>query len=100
MDLEEPLEKKAPQRRAKKAPAPNATIVNDEQVGSFSDLGLDPRVLKAIAKLGFSKPTLVQVSAIPLALKGKDILARARTGSGKTLAYCIPLIQKILAVKE
>ncbi|KAI8837085.1 P-loop containing nucleoside triphosphate hydrolase protein [Chytridium lagenaria] len=52
------------------------------------------RILKAISKLGFSRPTLVQASAIPLALQG------ARTGSGKTLAYCIPLIQKILGVKE
>ncbi|CAG8697628.1 215_t:CDS:2, partial [Racocetra fulgida] len=38
--------------------------------------------------------------AIPLALAGKDILARAKTGSGKTAAYCLPVIQKILTVKE
>ncbi|KAJ3214025.1 ATP-dependent DNA/RNA helicase [Dinochytrium kinnereticum] len=76
------------------------TVVQDDSVGSFATLALDPRILKAVAKLGFERPTLVQASAIPLALKGKDILARARTGSGKTLAYCIPLIQKILAVKE
>jgi ATP-dependent RNA helicase DDX56/DBP9 len=66
-----------------------------EEKGFFS-MDLDPRLARAIAKLGFGKPTLVQETAIPLALEGKDILARAKTGSGKTAAYCIPIIQKIL----
>jgi ATP-dependent RNA helicase DDX56/DBP9 len=63
---------------------------------SFEDFGLDGRLLKAISKLGWSKPTLIQGETIPLALEGKDILARARTGSGKTGAYAIPIIQKLL----
>ncbi|KAJ3282095.1 ATP-dependent DNA/RNA helicase, partial [Borealophlyctis nickersoniae] len=50
--------------------------------------------------LGFTHPTLVQAKAIPLALEGKDVLARARTGSGKTAAYCLPILQKILGGKE
>jgi len=41
---------------------------------TFADLGLDARLLQAIAKQKFSKPTLVQSKAIPLALEGKDIL--------------------------
>lgn len=41
---------------------------------TFADLGLEPRLLQAIAKHNFSKPTLVQSKAIPLALEGKDIL--------------------------
>ena len=57
-------------------------------------------VLQAIARQGWEKPTLIQEKAIPLALAGKDILARARTGSGKTAAFAIPLIQKILVSKE
>jgi ATP-dependent RNA helicase DDX56/DBP9 len=64
---------------------------------TFSDMNLDPRILRAIAKLGFNEPTLVQASGIPLSLSGKDVLARARTGSGKTAAYTIPIIQKILS---
>ncbi|XP_004349501.2 ATP-dependent RNA helicase dbp9 [Capsaspora owczarzaki ATCC 30864] len=64
---------------------------------SFDALRLDPRLQRAIAKLGWSRPTLIQAKAIPLALQGKDILARARTGSGKTAAYAIPVIQRILA---
>jgi len=61
---------------------------------------LDSRLLRAISKLGYTEATLVQESAIPLALSGKDILAQARTGSGKTSAYCLPVIQKIILSKE
>ncbi|XP_029460043.1 probable ATP-dependent RNA helicase DDX56 isoform X2 [Rhinatrema bivittatum] len=65
----------------------------------FHELGLDDRVLKAIADLGWARPTLIQEKAIPLALEGKDLLARARTGSGKTAAYIVPIIQHLLQVK-
>ncbi|XP_035523541.1 probable ATP-dependent RNA helicase DDX56 [Morone saxatilis] len=66
----------------------------------FHELGLDDRLLKAVADLGWSQPTLIQEKAIPLALEGKDLLARARTGSGKTAAYAVPVIQRILASKQ
>ncbi|RKO85649.1 P-loop containing nucleoside triphosphate hydrolase protein, partial [Blyttiomyces helicus] len=66
----------------------------------FAPLDLDPRLLRALAKLGFAHPTLVQAKAVPLAMQGRDILARARTGSGKTAAYCMPIVQKILSAKE
>lgn len=61
---------------------------------------LDDRLLRVISDLGFARPTLVQQKVVPLTLEGKDILARARTGSGKTMAYCLPLLQKILKMKE
>nr|CAD7405576.1 unnamed protein product [Timema poppensis] len=61
---------------------------------------LDDRILKAIAKLGWLMPTLIQESAIPLLLEGKDVLLRARTGSGKTAAFAVPVIQKILNSKQ
>ncbi|KAM9794321.1 putative ATP-dependent RNA helicase DDX56 [Syngnathus typhle] len=66
----------------------------------FHQMGLDDRLLKAVADLGWSQPTLIQEKAIPLALEGKDLLARARTGSGKTAAYAVPIIQRILASKQ
>ncbi|CAN9504472.1 unnamed protein product [Ophioblennius macclurei] len=66
----------------------------------FHEMGLDDRLLKAVADLGWSQPTLIQEKAIPLALEGKDLLARARTGSGKTAAYAIPIIQRILTAKQ
>lgn len=63
---------------------------------SFSDTGLDHRILRALAKQGLSQPTAVQAAAIPAALEGKDVVARARTGSGKTLAYLLPALQRIV----
>lgn len=45
------------------------------------------------------QPTLIQSTAIPLLLEGKDVVVRARTGSGKTATYALPLIQKILNSK-
>ncbi|CAL8135827.1 unnamed protein product [Orchesella dallaii] len=66
----------------------------------FHDMGLDDRLLKAIARLSWKEPTLIQEKAIPLILEGKDVLARARTGSGKTGAFCLPTLQRILNIKE
>ncbi|KAM9456560.1 putative ATP-dependent RNA helicase DDX56 [Clarias gariepinus] len=66
----------------------------------FHEMGLDDRILKAVADLGWAQPTLIQEKAIPLALEGKDLLSRARTGSGKTAAYAVPLIQRILTCKQ
>lgn len=64
------------------------------------ELGLDNRLLKALSKLGFPRPTEVQLKALPFALQGKDLLIRARTGSGKTIAFALPLLNKLLSEKE
>ncbi|GAO50915.1 DEAD-domain-containing protein [Saitoella complicata NRRL Y-17804] len=77
--------------------SPDPSLV-DQDV-TFTSFNLDPRLQRAIARLDYSNPTLVQAKAIPLALEGKDILARAKTGSGKTVAYLIPIIQGVLARK-
>jgi ATP-dependent RNA helicase DDX56/DBP9 len=66
---------------------------------TFADLGLDPRLLQAVAEHKFHAPTLVQKKAIPAALDGQDVLAKARTGSGKTAAYVLPVLQAILKRK-
>ncbi|TRY73717.1 hypothetical protein TCAL_11091 [Tigriopus californicus] len=65
----------------------------------FHEMGLDDRLLKAIAQCGWAQPTLIQERAIPLILEGQDVLARGRTGSGKTGAFAIPTLQKILQAK-
>lgn len=65
---------------------------------SWDALGLDARLLQAVDHLGFKTPTLIQSSAIPLALEEKrDVIAKSSTGSGKTAAYCIPILQNILS---
>jgi ATP-dependent helicase YprA (DUF1998 family) len=69
-----------------------------ETFASFAYL-ISPLIIRALADLGFSRPTRVQQQAIPLALENRDVLARAPTGSGKTAAYCIPLVQKLLNAK-
>ncbi|XP_034940579.1 probable ATP-dependent RNA helicase DDX56 [Chelonus insularis] len=74
--------------------------IEQDKIKHFHEFGLDDRILKAIAKLGWIEPTVIQESTIPLLIEGKDVLIRARTGSGKTAAFAIPLIQKILSTKS
>jgi superfamily II DNA/RNA helicase len=58
----------------------------------FSDLNLDPKVLKAIAETGYDTPTPIQAGAIAPALAGRDVLGIAQTGTGKTAAFTLPMI--------
>ena len=58
----------------------------------FSDLDLDPKVLKAIVDTGYETPTPIQAEAIPHALQGRDVLGIAQTGTGKTASFTLPLI--------
>lgn len=66
---------------------------------AFDQLGLDFRLVQAIAKQKFEKPTLVQRKTIPLAIQGQDVLCKAKTGSGKTAAYLLPALNGILTRK-
>ncbi|MFN3200618.1 MAG: DEAD/DEAH box helicase [Bradymonadia bacterium] len=61
----------------------------------FAELGLDPRLLKAVEALGFTEPTGIQAEAIPPLVSGRDIIARARTGAGKTAAFGLPLLHRL-----
>ncbi|EMG50282.1 DBP9 ATP-dependent RNA helicase DBP9 [Candida maltosa Xu316] len=77
----------------------SAAYLDDET--SWDSFNLDPRLLQAIDQLGFANPTLIQSSAIPLALEEKrDIIAKASTGSGKTAAYAIPIVNNLLNDKS
>ncbi|MFD2738614.1 DEAD/DEAH box helicase [Sulfitobacter aestuarii] len=58
----------------------------------FSDLNLNPKVLKAIAEAGYETPTPIQAGAIPAALQGRDVLGIAQTGTGKTASFVLPMI--------
>jgi len=61
----------------------------------FNSLGLSPELVRAASGLGFSTPTPVQAQAIPVILRGADLLASAQTGSGKTGAFGLPLLQRL-----
>jgi len=61
----------------------------------FSDLDLDPKVLKAVEEAGYETPTPIQAGAIPPALEGRDVLGIAQTGTGKTAAFTLPVITRL-----
>jgi ATP-dependent RNA helicase RhlE len=64
---------------------------------SFENLGLDPRLMKAVGSMGYTVPTPIQREAIPLVLEGRDVVGIAQTGTGKTAAFVLPLMQRIPA---
>ena len=61
----------------------------------FDALGLDARLLRVLASLGYEEPTPVQTAAIPPLLAGHDLLAEAPTGTGKTAAFALPILQRL-----
>src|SRR6476661_5789064 len=65
-------------------------------MATFDELGLQQKLLKAVAELGFTQPTPIQEKAIPVLLSGtKDLIGLAQTGTGKTAAFGLPLLQLI-----
>ena len=73
---------------------PTEPIDNDEM--TFADLGLAEPLLLAIRDAGYTKPTPIQREAIPVALKGRDLIGLAQTGTGKTASFTVPLVQRML----
>ena len=64
---------------------------------TFQELGLDKPILRALAELGYEKPSPIQEKAIPPALAGRDVLGCAQTGTGKTCAFAAPILQRLSA---
>src|SRR5271154_3481249 len=64
---------------------------------SFSDLGLLPELLRAVADKGYDTPSPIQTQAIPAVLGGRDVLAGAQTGTGKTAGFVLPILQRLAA---
>jgi len=60
---------------------------------TFDELGLGPKVLKAVSDSGYETPTPIQAEAIPHVLQGKDVLGIAQTGTGKTASFTLPMIE-------
>jgi ATP-dependent RNA helicase RhlE len=60
---------------------------------SFANLGLSADIVRAVSEQGYSQPTPIQKKAIPVALRGLDVLAGAQTGTGKTAGFTLPLLQ-------
>lgn len=61
----------------------------------FKQLSLIDPLLKAITETGYTHPTAIQQKAIPIVLKGNDLIGCAQTGTGKTAAFALPLLQRL-----
>lgn len=62
---------------------------------TFSELGLDENILKAIDGMGFEEPSKIQAEVIPVLLEGHDVIGQAQTGTGKTLAFGAPILSRL-----
>ena len=63
---------------------------------TFADLGLAEPLLEAVRDAGYAHPTPIQEQAIPIALRGRDIMGLAQTGTGKTAAFTLPILHRLL----
>lgn len=67
-----------------------------EQVNiRYEDSEIDSRIIRAVEEMGFEYMTPIQEQAIPVLLKGRDVIGQAQTGTGKTAAFGIPVLQSI-----
>ena len=62
---------------------------------TFSELGLAPELLRAVADSSYTTPTPIQAQAIPVALTGADLIGCAQTGTGKTAGFLLPTLQRL-----
>jgi len=63
---------------------------------SFSDFGLHPDLLKAVAETGYTTPTPIQAQAMPVVVAGRDVMGAAQTGTGKTAAFTLPILHRLM----
>lgn len=64
---------------------------------SFSSLGLDAKILRAVTEAGYTEPTPIQSAAIPPIVAGHDLIGIAQTGTGKTAAFTLPILARLAA---
>ncbi|HEY2637449.1 MAG TPA: DEAD/DEAH box helicase, partial [Solirubrobacteraceae bacterium] len=65
------------------------------EVPRFADLGLDPRVERALDDVGYETPSPIQAGAIPPLLAGRHVVGLAQTGTGKTAAFALPILSRV-----
>jgi ATP-dependent RNA helicase RhlE len=63
---------------------------------TFAELGLSAPMLASLAAAGYAHPTPIQAQAVPLAIRGRDLMGLAQTGTGKTAAFTIPIIERLI----
>ena len=75
---------------------PTTPAPEDERAMTFAELGLAEPILQAVRDAGYEHPTPIQQRAIPVALKGRDVMGLAQTGTGKTAAFTLPIVHRLL----
>lgn len=75
--------------------APVEVEAPEEPATTFSDLGLDGPVLKALDDVGYETPSAIQAATIPTLLAGRDVVGLAQTGTGKTAAFALPILARL-----
>jgi ATP-dependent RNA helicase RhlE len=78
----------APQGDGPAAPAP--------AVVEFADFGLAEPILRAVTQMGYRTPTPIQAQAIPVVMRGADVMGAAQTGTGKTAGFALPILQRLI----
>jgi len=63
---------------------------------TFSDFGLHPNILSAVAETGYTTPTPIQSRSMPVILDGRDVMGAAQTGTGKTAAFTLPILHRLM----
>ena len=82
------------------APIAFEPVAHDSTPVAFADLGLDSRLIRALAEHQFEKTTPVQSAVYPHVLSGMDLVGCAETGTGKTAAFLLPIMQRLLDAKR
>jgi ATP-dependent RNA helicase DeaD len=72
-----------------------AAVPEEPAQTTFSDLGLDGAVLKALDDVGYETPSAIQAATIPPLLAGRDVVGLAQTGTGKTAAFALPILARL-----
>ena len=72
-------------------------VIETDPAMTFDALGLSTELLSAVRDAGYAHPTPIQEQAIPLILKGRDIMGLAQTGTGKTAAFTLPMVDRLLS---
>src|SRR5690606_30213330 len=67
---------------------------------TFADLGARPETVEALAAIGITRAFAIQEYALPIALRGTDLIGQAPTGTGKTLSFGVPLLERVVAPDE
>jgi superfamily II DNA/RNA helicase len=98
----QPMRQRPPARRADPYAGldqalADAAAAPPPAAATFGALGVDDRLVSALAARGIREPFAIQARVLPDALAGRSILGRAQTGSGKTLAFGLPLLTRLAA---